>query len=326
MSHDDFYQVLGVSRTASADEIKRAYRRAAKEHHPDRNPGDKQAESRFNRIQEAYEVLSDRQKRDQYDKYGKVGVGRVVEDGGQPFYTWGDGSRVQVDDLEDFFSTFGGDRGPGGGGGNVFEQIFGQRGPRGRGRPRTRAEPAPAKGRDVEKHVSLSFEQAVHGGKVNLTLVQADGRRESVTVTVPPGVDDGQRIRLRGKGTPGPSAAPPGDLYIICDVTAHAWFRRDGRDIHLDLPITVTEATLGARIDVPTLHGSVTVTVPPGTSSGSKLKLRGRGLPESAKQPAGDQYVLVQIVPPRNLDDAQRAAVEDLARQLRYDPRVELGW
>ena len=327
MAGDDYYDILGVSRKASEDEIKRAYRKAAKQHHPDRNPGDAVAEQRFKKVQEAYDVLGNKEKRSQYDRYGKGGVGRVEDVDGRRVYTWGGGSRISLDELDDLFTAFSGGGEPQGfGGASIFDQLFGQR--RGRGRRRAAHAPAATPAPDLEKPISLPFDQAIRGTTVEIALVSGSGgkeERQTLSVKVPPNVRDGQRIRLAGRGRPGRNGGPPGDLFIVCNVSPHSYFRREGRDVYLDVPISITEATLGAKIDVPTLGGTVTVTIPAGTRSGAKLKLRGRGATDASGR-TGDQIVIVQIVPPKGLDEPQRQALKHVAETLEYDPRKEAAW
>jgi DnaJ-class molecular chaperone len=327
MASEDYYDILGVSRNASAEEIRRAYRAAAKKYHPDRNPGDAEAEKKFKQAQEAYNVLGNKQKRSQYDRFGKAGVGHVEDVNGQRVYTWGGGSRINLDELDDLFTAFGGGgRGDGPEGAGIFDQLFGQRGRRGRRRAARR--PTSVRGRDVERPISISFEEALHGTTVDVPVAtSAGGRetRETLSVKIPPNVRDGQRIRLAGRGQPGANAGPPGDLLIVCHVRPHRYFRREGRDVYVDVPISITEATLGAKVDVPTLNGMVTVTIPPGIRSGSKLKLRGRGAASGVDGP-GDQIVVVQIVPPKELGERQRQALENVAETLEYDPREEAPW
>ncbi len=326
MSHEDLYTELGVSKTATQNEIRSAYRKLAKKFHPDRNPGNKQAEEKFKRVQDAYDILGDEKKRQDYDQFGKAGVGQFVNEGGNQYYTWGEGTKVKYDDLEDLFSAFGG--GGGDDRASVFEQIFGGRGGRTR---RTATQPrGPVKGQDVERVVNLTFDQAIHGTKVELDLVYNGRRgekRQAITVKIPPNVADGQKIRARGKGGPGQSGGDNGDLIIVCRVARHPHFRREGHDIHLDVPISVTEAILGTKVDVPTLHGTITVTIPPGTSSGAKLRLREKGIPAAGNgSTPGDQIITVQIEVPNSLDEEGRSAIESVKEALETEPRKKLSW
>ncbi len=324
MSHEDLYKEMGVNKSATEAEIRSAYRKLAKKFHPDRNPGNRQAEEKFKRVQDAYDVLGDTKKRTEYDQFGKAGVGQFVNEGGNQYYTWGEGTKVRSDDLEDLFSAFGGS---GDGRASVFEQVFGSR----RGRGRQPAQPqAPTRGQNVERPVSLSFEQAIHGTTVEIDLVfNAQGRqkRQTLSVKIPPNVSDGQKIRVRGKGGPGQSGGSPGDMFIVCRVGKHQYFRREGHDIHLDVPISITEAILGTKVDVPTLHGTITVAIPPGTSSGSRLRLRGKGIPATGNGSLpGDQYIVVQIAVPNSLDDEQRSVIESCKEALDVNPRENLSW
>lgn len=327
MAERNYYQVLGVSRTASAAEIKSAYRKLAKQYHPDRNPGNKDAETRFKEVQAAYDVLGDAEKRKLYDQFGQAGVGQAPGSpgwragaDGQRAYTWrsGGGPDIPVEDLDDLFSFFAGS-GQRRTSASPFEDFIGKSAGRRRRPPQ---EQAPV-GRDIEHPVSLSFDQAIRGTKLELSLMPAGGGSPAkVEVRIPPGVSEGQRIRVRGKGQPG---RPPGDLYIICQVQPHAYFRRVGDDIYLDLPLTLSEATLGTRVEIPTLDGRTVLTVPEGTSSGARLRLKGKGVQPAGDKPRGDQYAVIRIVPPKDLSPRQRELVEELKR-LEKSPRDQLGW
>jgi curved DNA-binding protein len=327
MSTEDYYKILGVSRTASDDEIRSAYRKLAKKHHPDRNRGKKTSEDEFKRVQEAYDVLSDKQKREQYDAFGQAGVGKVVDQGGAKQYQWGGGSNINVDDLEDLFNAFGGAQGGNSGRASVFDQIF--TGRSGRPTSRARRPVARTKGQDVERPITLSFEQAVEGATVQVDLVQhspSGQNRQTLEIKIPPNVSDGQRIRLRGKGGSGAGGGPPGDLFIVCHVKPHPFYRREGRNIYLDVPITVTEAMLGTKIEVPTLHGIMTVSIPPGTSSGAKLRLRGKGIASEPKKNPGDQYITISITVPKKLTEKQEKLVRELSETIEENPRTKIGW
>jgi DnaJ-class molecular chaperone len=318
----DYYKTLGVERTASQEEIKRAYRKLTKQYHPDRNPGNASAESRFKAVQEAYEVLGDKDKRAEYDQFGDAAVGHWDTDSaGQRVYTWGGGSQIPVDDLQDLFSAFGG-------GASVFGDLLGgQRvGGRGRRRYRTQTPPSPPRaGQDVERVVNLPFEQAVHGTTVEVDVARDGAKRQTLKVKIPPGVENGQRIRIKGGGGLGRSGGAAGNLYLKCLVRDHPYFRRVGLDIHLDVPVSVVEAMTGATVDVPTLSGTVSLKVPPGTSSGSRLRLRGKGIYNAAGE-TGDQIVTVQVHVPKNLTSQQQKLVEQLRETLNDDPRADTDW
>jgi len=311
----DFYEILGVKRDATEAEIKRAYRTLAKKHHPDRNPNDPTAEKKFKEVQEAYNTLSNAEKRAEYDQYGAAGVGHwKTTPQGQRVYQWGGGSAVDVEDLEDLFSAFGG-------GASVFEQFFGRG-----GGPRGTARPQPRRGADQEKDVTIAFEQALRGTTLSLELTGGpNGRSQKIDVKIPAGVEDGQRIRVAGR-VPGAHGGPAGDLFLRIRVAAHPYFARTGADIYVEVPVSATEAALGAKIDVPSLDGTSTVTLPPGTPSGAKLRLAGRGAPKRGGPERGDQYVVIKIVPPKPLSNEQRQLFERLRELETANPRQDAPW
>lgn len=320
----DYYDVLGVARTATADEIKKAYRRLARKFHPDVNKA-KDAEQKFKEINEAYDVLSDKDKRAAYDQFGHAGVGMG---GGAP----GRGGRPGPG------GTYG-PYGPGGartytwmneegGVGFNLEDLLGEM--LGGGRRRAaRARREPEKGRDVEHPVNLSFEEAVWGTKLRVQLQKPDERGKMVTETIeikiPPGVAEGSRVRVRGKGDPGMGGGPPGDLYIVTHIKEHPYYRREDGDIYIDLPLTVGEAVRGAKVTIPTIDGPTVLSVPPGTSSGQKLRLRGKGAPDLKTQKRGDQYVEVKIVVPKKPPEDVGASLDKLD-EATGNPRSNLGW
>jgi curved DNA-binding protein len=319
-SKRDYYEVLGVGRGASEDEIKRAYRRLAKEYHPDRNPNDPSAEAKFKEVQQAFNVLRDPKKREQYNQYGEVGVGEwAAGPQGERVYQWG-GSAVNAEDLEELLSAFGAGRNRGG---SIFDEIFGNAFSRGTG-PRSRVRQAPQRGVDQEQVVELTLDQAVHGATLSLHL-STDGRAgETIDVKIPPGIENGQRLRLKGR-IPGRRGGPPGDLFLRCLVKPHPWFRREGADIYVDVPISITEAALGGEIRVPTIDGPATMTLPPGTSSGAKLRLRGRGITRGQDK-RGDQYIVVRIVAPTTLTPEQRKLLEQFRALQEHGVRAKVPW
>lgn len=313
----DFYKVLGVPKDATEDQIKKAYRKLARTHHPDRNPGDAAAENMFKDIGEAYAVLSDPEEREQYDAIRAMGAG------GARFSAGGAGGG---DGFEDVFSSmFGGGARThttnaggfedilsgmfGGGGGSPFGgQSFG-RGDFGR-RPR--------KGADETASTSISLAQAVSG-----TTVQVSNHGKRFTARIPAGVHDGQKIRLRGKGQPGEGGGEPGDLILTISVEKHPVFELDGKNVKMTLPVSFSEAALGAQVQVPTVHGDfVTVKIPAGSSSGTTLRVRGRGL--KGKGTPGDMLVTLKIVVPKKLSTEAKEAVEAFRQATGdADPRAD---
>jgi molecular chaperone DnaJ len=294
----DFYKLLGVSKTASKDEIKRAYRKLAQKHHPDANKDDPTAEGRFKEISEAYAILSNDEKRRQYDQ-----MRSFVEAGGERIYGFGPnqggGVRVNVGDIGDLFGE--------GGIGSVFDDLLGGFGFRGE---RARA------GRDLETEVSLTFDQAIEGTTV--TLPQGTKAR------IPAGVGDGARIKVAGKGEALGPGGPPGDLYVRVKVAEHPLFRR-GRagDLTITVPVTLAEAALGAKIEVPTLDGSVTVKVPAGSRNGKRLRVRGRGAPRP-KGGKGDLLVEIEVDVPQRLTRKEKQLLEEFQQLHGSSPRAHL--
>jgi molecular chaperone DnaJ len=382
---DDYYQILEVPRTASADDIKKAFRKLARKHHPDVNPGSKAAEERFKQLNTAFEVLSDPKKRKLYDEFGedaaKIGFDEKKADtyrayraaqsrgggvGGIPF--GGVGADFDLGDL------FGDLFGRAGAGGFDVNEAFGRRGgPMG-------AET----GEDLTAKVQLSLSEAISGTERVLSIQRpgrcqrCNGQGETgrtgpcptckgtgrtrrnagmpfagacpmcngtgraaegcgvcrgtgvaeettrLTVKIPPGVQTGSKVRLQGQGSAGARGGPPGDLYIETEVADHPLVRREGDDLYLDLPVTVTEAMLGAEVKVPTFQGEVTVKVPPGSQSGRKMRLKGRGAPSLKGGGTGDLYLVLQVKVPESATAEAKAAAEALARAYPGDVRQEL--
>jgi DnaJ-class molecular chaperone len=280
----DYYEILGVPRTADEKTIKAAYRRLARKYHPDVNKGDKQAEERFKEVAEAFAVLSDKDKRSRYDRGGHEAFGP----GFDPFAGFDFGQfEAGIGDLSSLFEMFG--FGPGRGRG---------------GRARTR------RGSDVRLELRIPFVTAVKGDTVEMAIPRQAGH-ERLKVRIPPGIEDGGTMRLAGKGNAG---SPPGDAYLTVRVDSHPVFRREGRHLICEVPVGVARAVLGGQVEVETLDGKATITVPTGTRSGQKLRLRGRGVPSSSGKPAGDLYVVVQIRPPKDLDARSRELMEEFDR------------
>jgi len=327
----DLYEVLGVPRDADAGAIKKAYRKLARQLHPDVNPGDAAAEERFKEVSEAYAVLSDPEKKRDYDEFGDVSL-----EGG---FDAEEARRAQ----QAFGARFGGGPGAGSGGGGFggfhrggatpfgaeemhfggdLDDLLSRLTGRERGRPR-----GPRRGADLEAELELDLRDAALGCERRLTLTRptAEGpRTETVTVKVPRGMVDGARIRIPGKGAEAAGGGPAGDLHATIRVRPDPRLRAEGRDLHLDLPVSFAEATLGAEIEVPTLEGRATLTLPPGTDGGRRLRLRGKGIPGAGRHGDGDLYATVRIVVPRDLDEAGRARVEAVDELGPEDPRE--GW
>jgi len=322
MAKRDYYEVLGVKRSAEADEIRSAYRKLARKYHPDANKAPGAAE-KFREATEAYDVLSDAEKRKAYDRYGHAGP-RAGFGAGYPGA--GQAGRDGQGAGFDFSEFFGGGRGGSGFSGMSLDDILQALGGGAR-RGRRREQRQPQRGSDSETHLMLDFLQAVAGTstRIRISRQAPDGstRQETIEVKIPPGVKDGSKIRIRGKGGLGDGS--PGDLYIIVGVRPHEYFRREGDDIYVSVPISITEAALGAKVDVPTLDGTSTVTVPPGTGCGRKLRLRGKGV-RRGQALAGDLYVVIQIAPPPSLGEREKQLLTQLHGLLACDPRANCPW
>jgi molecular chaperone DnaJ len=361
----DYYDVLGVKRTATEKELKKAYRRLAREHHPDLNPGNKEAERRFKEISEAYHVLSNAELRSKYDQLGH----RAFEPGG------GAGGGFEGFDFSNFDLR---DLGKGGGFSDLFDNLFGQQ--------RDGQTRAPAHGQDLQYTMEISFEDAARGVTTPISITRSEpcadckgsgqrlsGRRqtcpecggsgqrregrglfgigqactrcegtgmltgeacsrcagrgtlpttERINVKIPPGVDTGSKIRVAGKGEAGRRGAPAGDLYIVTKVRPHPLYDRKGDNLYMEAPITVTEAALGASIEVQTLEGRVMMKIPAGTQSGQTFRLPNKGMPHLKGDGCGDQFVRVKIVLPRNLDERSQQLLRDFERLNPFNPRT----
>jgi molecular chaperone DnaJ len=377
----DYYAILGVSRDAKSQEIRKAYRRLARKYHPDVNPGNKTAEEKFKELSQAYEILGDEKKRQVYDQYGFYsdnippggpgpGAATSAVAPGVDFSGF-DFSNLDNSDAET--ERRGGFR-------DIFSQLFNRS-----GEPEEEAE-GPQKGRDLEHQMHLGFWDAIRGTQVRITIGRQEtcptckgtgsaagapitctvcggtgkttrqagtmrfnvtcpqcggtGRQrrpcqacgasgfvrkpESFEVRIPPGVDTGSRVRVPGKGNAGAHGGPAGDLYIVTEVEPHPIFERKGDNIYVKVPVTVSEAALGAKVEVPSLVGPSTIKIPPGTQSGQKLRLRGKGAPSLRSEARGDQFVEVQVMVPRVADERTREILRELAHLNPEDPRREL--
>lgn len=312
----DFYGELGVSRDASADEIKKAYRKLAAKLHPDKNPGDKKSETRFKAVNRAYQALGDAKKRAVYDEFGEEALREGFN---------ADAARAYRDAQGNFSGGSGRAGTRGGGGGFGFEEVFSRsRGGGGLGDmfgdlfqgTRGASRGGGLRGSDIASEVTVDFHEALNGAELNLTL-QNGG--EPITVRIPPGADDGDRLRVAGHGAPGPFGGAPGDLVLAIRVRQHPWFERRGIDLHLDLPITVAEAYRGAKVRIPTPEGDVTLTVPKRTQSGQALRLKGKGV--RRKKELGDLFVRFLIKLPQSESRDVEDAIDELERHTTEDVR-----
>ena len=367
MAKRDYYEILGVPRDADEKTIKRAYRKLARRYHPDVNPGDKTAEQRFKEINEAYDVLSDPQKRAQYDRFGHAAFEAASAGPGPEAGFAFEASR-------------------GFGFGDIFSDLFGDL----FGRHARREEAGPVRGSDLVYSMELDLEDAVFGlstqitlqreapcetcrgsgaepgskpeacghcngtgqvilvrgairitqtcprcggsGRVNPSPCRTCGGRgrvlktERLNVKIPPGVDNGSRVRLAGMGEAGQRGGPPGDLFIVTRIRPHPFFERRGDNLYCEIPITVTEAALGAKVEVPTVDGMAHMTVPPGTQTGTRFRLRGKGVPHLTGGGRGDQYVTVRVVTPTVVDERGRRILRDLEQVYPENPRANIAF
>ncbi|MGZ5280403.1 MAG: DnaJ C-terminal domain-containing protein [Pseudobdellovibrionaceae bacterium] len=307
----DFYAVLGVSRTASPEEIKKAYRKLAMKYHPDKNPNDKKAEDQFKELSEAYEILSDEKKREMYDQFGFAGSGAGYAGagaGGPGFggFQQGFGSS---DDFQDIF-------------GDMFGDVFGGRAGPGGFRQSRRQQ----RGADLRYTLTISFEESALGTEKTVSFMRhRNGREETarLSVKVPAGVKPGQRLKLSSEGDGAPQGGASGDLYVIIQIQEHPMFRREEDDVLLDAPVSFTDAILGGEIEVPTLTGRVALKIHPGSHSGQVFRLKGKGFPKSGGFGAGDMRVRILIDTPSHLTGKQKELVQELAKSSSETPQVK---
>jgi DnaJ-class molecular chaperone len=316
VEYKDYYKILGVPKDAKKEDVTKAYRRLARQHHPDLNKG-ADAERRFKEVNEAYQVLSDPEKRQRYDHLGpnweRFAHGQQAP-GGEGGFQWvftGQPGEAGGD-FSDFFRTVFGDMG-GFRAGTVDDLIRGQRG-NGRGRARASA------GQDIESEIEVALPEAYRGAERSVEIRREDGGTKRLDVKIPAGVRDGQRIRLASQGGPGSGGGPAGDLYLRVHVRSHPFFRREGDDIHVELPVALHEALLGSEVTVPTLKSRVSLRIPPETQNGRVIRLAGQGMPR-ATGGSGDMYVAVKVVLPQKLSESEREAVQKLAA-ARADENV----
>lgn len=328
----DYYEVLGVPRTATPDDMKKAFRKLAMQFHPDKNPGDKKAEEKFKEVNEAYETLSDPQKRQMFDQFGHAGAQAGFRPGpGGPFGGAAGGP----------FGGFGqgGFGGPGGGAGpenmqDIFGDIFsdffsgrgGRQGAGGPGAAGAGRGQARGRGADLRYTLNISFEEAAVGTEKTISFIrQRSGKEENarLQVTVPAGVKAGQRLKLRGEGDASPNGGGVGDLYVIVNISEHPLFKRVENDIHLDLPLGFIDAILGTTIEIPTLTGKASLKIPAGTHSGQMFRLKGKGFAPVSGSATGDMLVRVAIDVPSEITDEQRELLRKLHQSIKPSPLVK---
>jgi len=323
---EDLYQTLGIQRQADKDEIQKAYRKLARKFHPDMNPNDDRARERFKRVQEAYDVLSDPQKRQAYDQYG-ADFEKIRDSGFRPEAAGGDA--FEGLDLEQLF----GGRASGGfqnGFNDFFEQLRGggggtrTRGPQRRPRSGQPHPERPHVGESVRYELSVPLKQALTGGSYEFPLPPTLGSQK-VTVQLPAGIESGAKMRLRGKGYASPTGGPAGDLILVIRVEEHPAIKRVGKNIELLLPVTLREAMLGAKVEVPTIKGTLSLTIPAGSSGGKRLRLKGMGV-DDGKGPAGDLIVELRISLPHRIEEGAKEWIEQFDRDYPLQPRANLRW
>ena len=320
---DDFYQTLGLKRDASSDEIQKAYRDLARKYHPDLHPDDKSAKAKFQKVQAAFDVLNDPDKKAKYDRFGSAydsaGSGGFR---GSP-YTWtgggGEGGPSFEDvDLSDIF-------GGGGAGAGGFADILKGFGRGGRTSGSARTNRPSRRGTDLSYELQVPFNTAILGGEAAISVQRDGGKLETLNVKIPAGIEDGKKIRLRGQGEPAGRGGEPGDILITVKVASHPHFQRRGKHLDVEVPVTLAEAALGAKIDVPTPRGTITLSIPPGTSSGKRLRIKGHGV-EAQGDSAGDLFAEIQIVLPEDLDVEDLKVFKKMMEKHPENPRADLRW
>ncbi len=333
----DFYEVLGVQRSASADELKKAFRKLAMQYHPDKNPGDKKAEEKFKEVNEAYETLSEPEKRQMYDQFGHAGAQAGFRPGaggfgGGPFGGFG-GAGAGAGG----FGGFGG-AGQGGAGpenmqdifGDIFSDFFSGR-TRGAGGPGAGpgaggARSQRGRGADLRYTLGISFEEAATGTEKTISFIRQRGGKEETSrlqVTVPAGVKPGQRLKLRGEGDASAAGGATGDLYVIINIQDHSLFKRVDNDVHMDLPLNFVDAIMGTTVEIPTLTGKASLKIPAGTPSGQLFRLKGKGFASVNGPGAGDMLVRIVIDVPKELTDEQKELLKKFSSSLKPSPLVK---
>ena len=326
---EDYYKILGVSRNASQADIQKAYRELARKYHPDMNPDDKSATKKFQQIQRAFDVLNNPEKREMYDRYGSsfetMGAGGPragawgAAPGGAEFHAGPGGFHAEDVDFSQFFGErFGGE--PTGGLGDLFAHFR-----RGGGGGTARAGTARRRGADLAAELEIPFATSITGGEVQLGVQRPTGKTETLMVKIPAGIEDGKKIRVRGQGEPAAGQGTPGDILITIHVAPHPCFSRRGNNLLVRVPLTLGEAAAGAKVDLPTPTGTVSLTIPPGTSSGTKFRIKGHGV-AAGRAAAGDLLAEAQVVLPKDLDPADRQTLKQLDQRYPSNPRQNLRW
>ena len=346
VDYKDYYKVLGVSKGATADEIKKAYRKLAKEHHPDANKNNPSAEDKFKEIGEAYEVLKDPDKRKKYDQLGSnwkaysrgssagwpgAGQWQNANNAGGGSYNYsgrGFDFNEMGGDFSDFFEMFFGR-----GSGQKFsgfsdiggKQASGQStGSRQSNRTGWRSKRAAEKGQDIESKITITLRESFMGTERSLRLQTSEGKTRNINVKIPKGIKDGGKIRITAEGAKSSSGGEPGDLFLIVEISKHHFFTRDENDLRCEIPVTIKEAILGASIDIPTFAGPVSIKLPPGTQSGKALRLKGKGMPHIKSSEFGDLYAKIKVVIPEILTDEQKKYFEEFSKSYNENPREKI--
>lgn len=321
MSKKDFYQILGVPKSAKADEIKKSYRKLAMQFHPDKNQGNKKAEEKFKELSEAYETLSDEKKRQAYDQFGHAGAGGNPFGAGAGGFSQGGPFAQGGDPFQDIFGDMFGDVFSGGGARSSRSNPFGQTGARSRSGFSNRS----VRGSDLRYSLTITFEEAATGAEKTVTFMRQNGAKEEtakLSVTVPAGVKEGQRLKLTQEGDR-PGNGEAGDLYVIISLQDHSLFKREDYDVILDLPVPYTDAILGTTAEIPTLFGKAEIKIPAGTHTGQTFRLKGKGFLKLGSTGSGDMLVRVIIDTPLNINSRQKEIIEELQRFKEATPLVK---